>query len=170
MHSAKKYSVKKSSIHGSGVFAAKDIAEGEYILEYLGERISKEESNKRGLAREEYARKTGDGAVYIFELDDDFDIDGNVDYNDAKFINHACRTNCESLSEDGKIWVIATRGIKKGEELLYNYGYALEHFFEHPCRCGFPECVGYIVAEGDRVKLKKILRGRKKKADGKLKA
>ena len=101
--------------------------------------------------------------MYIFELDDKYDIDGNFEYNDARFINHACRTNCEAVNEDGTIKFYATRDIKKGEELLYNYGYALEHFLDHPCRCGFPECVGYIVAEWDRLKLRKLLKGRRPK-------
>ncbi|WYJ07825.1 SET domain-containing protein-lysine N-methyltransferase [Opitutia bacterium KCR 482] len=159
----KKYEVRKSPIHGNGVFAACDIAEGEWIIDYLGEKIDKEESNRRGLANEEAAKSSGGGAVYIFELDDKYDIDGNFEYNDARFINHACRTNCEAVNEDGTIKFYATRDIKKGEELLYNYGYALEHFLDHPCRCGFPECVGYIVAEWDRLKLRKLLKGRRPK-------
>lgn len=159
----KAYKIKKSSIHGNGVFAARDIKEGERIVEYLGEKITKEESNRRGLEQEERAKKTGEGAVYIFELDEEYDIDGNFEYNDARFINHACETNCEAENIDGHIWIVATRDIEKGEEILYNYGYALEHFFEHPCRCGKPNCVGYIVAVEDRLKLKKILARKKKK-------
>lgn len=159
----KAYTIKKSSIHGNGVFAARDIKEGERIVEYLGEKITKEESNRRGLEQEERAKQTGEGAVYIFELDEEYDIDGNFEYNDARFINHACETNCEAENIDGHIWIVATRDIEKGEEILYNYGYALEHFFEHPCRCGKPNCVGYIVAVEDRLKLKKILARKKKK-------
>ncbi len=159
----KKYEVRKSTIHGNGVFAACDIKEGERIIEYLGEKIDKEESNRRGLENEEKSKKSGCGAVYIFELDDEYDIDGNFEYNDARFINHACRTNCEAVNEDDTIWIYATRDIKKGEELLYNYGYALEHFLDHPCKCGFPECVGYIVAVEDRLKLKKLLKGKRPK-------
>lgn len=63
---AKAYEIRKSPIHGNGVFAARDIKNGERIMEYLGEKISKEESNRRGIEREEFAKKTGDGAVYIF--------------------------------------------------------------------------------------------------------
>ena len=159
----RKYVVKKSEIHGMGVFAARDIAEGGFIIEYLGEKIDKEESNRRGLEYEKAAKESGSGAVYIFELDDKFDIDGNFDYNDAKYINHACRTNSEAVCEDGKILIYATRDIAAGEEILYNYGYALEHFLDHPCRCGFPECVGYIVSVEDRKRLRKMLRGRRPK-------
>jgi len=153
----KKYQVRKSPIHGNGVFAAAPIKKGEFILEYLGEKIDKEESNRRGLAYEAAAKKSGGGSVYIFELDENFDIDGNFAYNDAKYINHACRTNAEAVNDGGSIKFYATRDIAEGEEILYNYGYALEHFLDHPCRCGFPECVGYIVAVADRPKLKKLL-------------
>lgn len=160
----KKYLVKKSSIHGNGVFATRKIKKGEQILKYLGEKISKEESNKRGLEQEELAKTSGEGSVYIFELDDEFDIDGNFEYNDARFINHACQTNCIAENINGEIIFSATQDIEEGEEILYNYGYALEHFMRHPCKCGKPNCVGYIVAVEDRIKLKKILvRMRKKK-------
>ena len=161
--STKPYRIGESQIHGRGVFAASHISKGEFIIEYLGEKITKEESTRRGLEREEYAKASGDGAVYIFELDDKYDLDGNFEYNDARLINHACRTNCEAVLEDGKIKIYATRDIQEGEEILYNYGYALEHFMDHPCHCGFPECVGYIVAVEDRKKLRRILKGRKPK-------
>ena len=159
----KKHRVKKSSIHGKGVFAARPIKKGEPILQYLGEKIDKEESNKRGLQNEGKARRTGGGAVYIFELDEEWDIDGNVPGNDARYINHACVTNCEAINTGGEIWIFATEDIAEGEELLYNYGYALEHFLDHPCRCGKPGCVGFIVAVDDRLKLRKILRGKSKR-------
>jgi len=167
MAAKKFYEIRNSAIHGRGVFAAKDIKAGARIMQYLGEKISKEESDRRGLAREAEAKKTGEGAVYIFELDDEFDIDGNFEYNDARLINHACRTNCEAVSEDGAIWIEALCDIAKGTELLYNYGYSFEHFMDHPCRCGFPECVGHIVAVEDRTRLKKVLRGRKSKSGSK---
>lgn len=163
MSDSKKYEIRKSEIHGNGVFAICNIKKGEKILQYLGEKISKEESNRRGLEQEEKSKSSGEGAVYIFELNENFDIDGNFDYNDARFINHACQTNCEAVCENDEIWFYATCDIQEGEEILYNYGYALEHFLRHPCKCGKPNCVGYIVAVEDRIKLKKILNRRKLK-------
>ena len=157
-----KHEVRRSAIHGNGVFSIANIKCGERILEYLGEKITKDESNRRGLAQEEKAKESGGGAVYIFELDDTHDIDGNVEYNDARFINHACATNCEAVNEDDSIWIVATQDIKKGDEILYNYGYAFEHFLDHPCRCGHPACVGYIVAVEDRPKLRRALRSKSK--------
>ncbi len=161
--SEKKYFVKKSAIHGNGVFAAKDIKKGEKIIEYLGEKISKAESNRRGCKQEEASKKSGDGAVYIFELNSKTDIDGNFDYNDARFINHACETNCEAENIKGHIWIIATKDIKKDEEILYNYGYAFEHFLDHPCKCGKPNCIGFIVAEADRLRLRRLLAKKSKR-------
>lgn len=158
----KLYKVKKSSIHNKGVFAACDIPEGTRIIEYIGEKITKAESDRRGVALFEESQKTGGGAVYIFTLNKRYDIDGNVKENKARFINHSCDPNCESQVKRGHIWIVSTRDIKKGEELSYDYGYDLEHFLEHPCHCGSKDCVGYIVAWDKRKKLKKILRKMKK--------
>ena len=162
-NSRKAYYVASSKIHGRGLFAARDVKKGERIIEYLGDRISADEADRRGIEYEKTAHETGKGAVYIFEVDDDLYIDGNFDYNDAKYINHACRTNCQAVEENGRIFIETTRDVLKDEEFLYNYGYAFEHFLEHPCKCGFPECCGYIIAECDRPKLKKMLRGRRPK-------
>ena len=126
-----------SAIAGQGLFAADRIPAGAHIIEYVGERISKAESLIR-CKEQNY---------YIFNLDDEWDIDGIVEWNLARLINHSCEPNCETDVIDGRIWVIALRDIEPGEELSYNYGYELEDFRDHPCRCGKPSCVGYILAE-----------------------
>jgi uncharacterized protein len=128
---------KPSKIHGVGGFSRTDIPAGTRILEYKGEKITKEES----LARCERNNE------YIFALDDKHDLDGNVTWNPARFLNHSCEPNCEALPEDGRIWVASIRNITAGEELTFNYGYDLEDYREHPCSCGAPGCVGFIVAE-----------------------
>lgn len=151
----------ESPIHGSGLFANKDIKKGQRIIEYVGEKISKEESYRRADRQLAKSNKSDDGAVYIFEIDDDHDIDGNVEWNPARLMNHSCAPNCEASDEDGRIWIESTRKIKKGEELCYNYGYDLEHFEDHPCCCGARNCVGYIVKEEEWDNLRKAL---KKKA------
>jgi hypothetical protein len=51
------------------------------------------------------------------------------------------------VCEDGRVWIVALRDIRPGEEITFNYGYDLVDYEEHPCRCGAPECAGYIVAE-----------------------
>lgn len=140
-------SIRRSGVHGRGLFAKKKIKEGTKIIEYVGEKIDKEESNRRGWDRIGHAQQTGDAAVYIFTLNDTHDIDGSVSWNPARLINHSCSPNCEAYIEDDEIWIGALRDIKKGEELSYNYGFDLENWKDHPCHCGSENCVGYIAGE-----------------------
>ncbi len=151
--------VKNSSIHRKGVFAKKDIPKDTKIIEYVGEKISRAEADRRGEeVLEKSKNHTVNGGVYIFELNKRQDIDGNVPYNTAKWINHSCDPNCEVDIIRGHIWVISLKNIKKGEELTYNYGYDLENYEEHSCKCGTKRCVGYIAAEEDWPKLKRKLK------------
>jgi SET domain-containing protein len=78
-------------------------------------------------------------------------------------MNHSCDGNCEAINSDGEIWIIAIQDIKKGDELVYDYGYDMEHFLDHPCLCGSRNCIGYIVREDQRMKVKRLLKSRKKK-------
>jgi hypothetical protein len=128
---------KGSPIHGLGGFAKAAIGKGTRIIEYVGERISKSESLRRCEQNNEY----------IFSLNEEQDLDGNVAWNPARFFNHSCEPNCEAELDGGHIWIIATRDIRAGEEITFNYGYDLVDYREYPCRCGSPNCVGYIVAE-----------------------
>ena len=128
---------KTSPIHGFGGFARDNISSGTRVIEYIGEKITKQES----LARCERSNE------YIFAIDDAHDLDGNVDWNPARFLNHSCEPNCEARFEDGHIWVVAVRDVRAGEELTFNYSYDLEDYREHPCHCGAASCVGYMVAE-----------------------
>ncbi|VAX34974.1 hypothetical protein MNBD_UNCLBAC01-715 [hydrothermal vent metagenome] len=157
--------VRKSGIHNKGIFAKKDILEGTRVVEYVGEKITKAESNRRADIPLEQAKKNKDcGAVYIFELNKRYDLDGNIFYNTARFINHSCNPNCETDIIRGHIWVIALRDIQKGEELSYNYGYGYDDYEEHKCRCGADNCVGFILDEDHWPKLKrKLARAKKKK-------
>jgi hypothetical protein len=128
---------KASPIHGTGAFAKVAIRKGTRVLEYVGERISKAESLRRCEGHNEY----------IFALNSEQDLDGNVAWNPARFINHSCAPNCEAQMEDGHIWIAARRDIQPGEEITFNYAYDLEDYMDYPCHCGSPGCVGYIVAE-----------------------
>ncbi|MEI7998394.1 MAG: SET domain-containing protein-lysine N-methyltransferase [Candidatus Omnitrophota bacterium] len=154
---------KKSTIHGWGIFAKRDILKGTKIIEYIGEKITKAEANRRGPKLVEYAKKHQEmGAVYLFELNKRYDIDGHVAGNTAKYINHSCEPNCEVDIIRGHIWTIALEDILKGQELFYNYGYDdFEGFHEHPCRCGSGRCVGYIMAEEHWPKLQDLIKVRK---------
>ena len=125
-----------SVIHGTGGFAKTDIAAGTWVVEYGGEIISKGESLRRCEA----------GNEFIFSLDDEWDLDGSVPGNPARFLNHSCEPNCETERIEERIWIIAIRNILAGEELTFNYGYSLEDYREHHCGCGAAGCVGYMVS------------------------
>lgn len=128
---------RRSPIHGTGGYARAAIATGTRVIEYVGRKITKAEAVVQCEANN----------VYIFTLNDEFDLDGNTEENPARFINHSCAPNCEAEWDEERIWIVALRDIGAGEELTFNYGYDLEDYRDHPCRCGTPECVGFIVAE-----------------------
>ena len=139
---------KPSPIHGTGGFARTDLARGTLVIEYVGRKISKQKSIEicRG------------GNEYVFSVDEETDLDGNVEWNPARFLNHSCAPNCEAELLDGKIWIVALRDIQAGEEITFDYGYDLEDYRDHPCACGASECVGYIVAGELRSLVKKKTR------------
>ena len=160
--------VKGSAVHGRGMFATQFIPEGQSIIQYMGERIDKEESDRRGNALFDESQKTGGAQVYLFTLDDDWDLDGNFDWNTARLVNHSCNPNCEAqIDDDLNIWLVATRDIENDEELSFNYGFGLDDFEKHPCRCGSKKCVGYIVSEDYWPELRRVLKKRKIKAEKK---
>lgn len=156
--------VRGSVIHGRGLFARRAIRAGTKIVEYLGELIDKEESTRRGLALMESSKQTGGASVYIFDLNETHDLDGNFEWNPARLCNHSCEPNCEVVNEEDRLFMYALRDISKGEELSFDYGYDIEHFMEHPCRCGSASCVGYIVRKDQRLQLKRRLRRGKGKS------
>lgn len=148
---------KESGIHRLGGFAKKRIRTGTKIIEYVGDKLSKSESHERLSAYN----------AYVFVLDDEFDLDGDVDWNPAKYLNHSCSPNCESDIIDGRVWIVATRLIQAHEELTYNYGFDLDEYKDYPCHCGSADCIGYIVAVEFIDQVKKAMS--KKKAGGRQK-
>jgi SET domain-containing protein len=129
--------IRSSSIHGHGAYARTFIPEGTPVAEYVGKKITKAES----------LRRCEDNNEYIFYLDDDYDLDGLVAWNPARFLNHCCAPNCEATLDEGRIWLTALQDIPAGAELTFNYGYDLSEYEDHPCRCGAPNCIGFIVSE-----------------------
>lgn len=118
--------VVKRSRAGLGLFTTKDIPKGTFIIEYTGEKITTDESDRRG-------------GQYLFTLSDDYVIDGKERSNLARYINHSCRPNSEpEIDEDKwKINIYAKRAIKAGEELNYDYGKEFwnEHIKPKGCQC-----------------------------------
>ncbi len=150
--------VRDSEIHGRGVYSKAFIPKETQIIEYIGELIDKDESEKRALSQHAKSKKTGDAAVYIFTLSKNYDIDGNVPWNTARLINHSCNPNCEAWVIGRRIYIYSLRDIQKGEELSFDYGFDIECFEDHPCRCGSGDCVGYIVSRSQWPDLKERLK------------
>lgn len=142
-----------SPIQGRGIFAKTDIPCGTEIIEYVGKRLTKRQSDKQLEAL------AGSGKhIYTFALNDQYDIDGDVDYNLAKYINHSCQPNCYTHTDEEKIWIVAKRDILKGEELSYDYHFDRVHWHEHRCLCQANDCFGFIVARKHWSSIKKTKR------------
>ena len=152
------WKVKTSKIHGTGVFALQNIEKGRRIIEYIGQKITKREGDKRSERRiKKYLNSKETGSVYIFELNSKYDIDGSYLYNKARYINHSCDPNCEVDIIDGEIWISSIKNIKKGVELSYDYGYEFDKddYKDHICKCGSKNCIGYIISSDHWQKFKK---------------
>ncbi len=141
--SAPCFKVRSSGIHGKGAFATRRIRKGTRIIEYTGERISHEEADRR------YAKKAEEHHhTFHFAVDKHTVIDAGRHGNDARFINHSCDPNTESVHEDGRIYIEAIRNIQPGIELAYDYGLTgseprtKAERAHHACRCGSPDCRG----------------------------
>ena len=141
------YAVRRSRIHGRGVFAARDIPKGTRIIEYRGVRISYD------LAAELYPDFADQPAhTFLFELDDDTVIDAGQRGNAARWINHSCAPNCEAVDEDGRIYIESIRRIRAGEELGYDYNITLQERHtaaerrRWACLCGAVTCRGTLLA------------------------
>jgi uncharacterized protein len=138
--------VRRSSVHGRGVFALRRIRKGTRIIEYLGDRVSHREADRR------YENKSSpDGHTFLFIVDRGVVVDGGSNGNEARFINHGCDPNCESAIEDRRIFIEAIRTIRPGEELTYDYQIGrdrddppnVDEIFA--CRCGAAKCRGSML-------------------------
>jgi uncharacterized protein len=143
------YIVKKSRLHGNGVFAARNIPEDTRISEYVGKRTSWKEALKRDPADPANPYHT-----FLFDLGDGrYVIDAAVGGNDSRWINHGCDPNCQAVDEDGRIFIYSLRDIKRGEELVYDYGLILDERHtaamkrNYECRCGAPKCRGTMLGK-----------------------
>jgi hypothetical protein len=156
----------RSGVHGHGLFARDLIPRGERVIEYVGERITKAEAVRREDRRLARLAAGGDGCVYVFELNQRHDLDGDVAWNPARRINHSCAPNCEAQRGRGRIWIVARRDIAPGEELTYDYGFDFAEWRDHPCCCGAEQCAGYIVNGGQRWRVRGILAAGGKRTGG----
>ncbi len=148
--------VRRSGVHGKGVFAIAPLAEGETIIEYIGEVITWKQAQKR------HPHNPADpNHTFFFHIDKKHVIDAAVGGNSARWINHSCKPNCEADEEGGRVFIKALRNIEPGEELSYDYGliidakYTKKLLAEYPCWCGAKKCRGTLLAPKDKPKKKK---------------
>ena len=145
----KLYKQKSSNIDNRGLFASKNIRKGTKIIYYIGKIITKKQT-------ENNPKFDNDKAIYLFNLNNRYDLDGDFTYNTARLINHSCNPNCEVEGKGLKLWISSIKDIKKNEELTYDYGFSFdENYKDFPCKCGSKNCCGYIVREGSRWRIKK---------------
>lgn len=160
---------RNSAIHGRGVYAVAPIKKGTRVLEYLGERISHGEADDR------YEKKGDDsGHTFLFIASNRTVIDAGTNGNDARFINHSCNPNCETVIENSRVFIDAIRTIKPGEELGYDYQLTWESTDDatelalYACRCGAKQCRGTMLDKEPTDKRaadqKKVKKKAKKKA------
>lgn len=146
----KLYKIKKSKIDNRGLYAAKNIKKDTKIIEYKGKIISVKET-------EANPKFDNNKAIYLFNLNKKYDLDGDFKYNTARLINHSCDPNCEVDGAGLKLWIYAIKDIKKNEELTYDYGFSFDKDYkDFPCRCGAKKCVGFIVNSQSRWRIKKL--------------
>ena len=138
--------VRDSRVHGKGAFALAPIAKGTRLIEYVGERISHKEADRRYESKD-----ANDNHTFLFIVDARTVIDAGVDGNDARFFNHSCDPNCESVIENGRVYIEMIRAAQPGEELTYDY--QIQREADDPddideifaCRCGAPQCRGTML-------------------------
>ena len=147
----KLYRIKKSNIdkNGRGLYAIKDIKKGAQIIDYVGKIITKKQT--------EVSDKFDNAKpIYLFDLNNKYDLDGDVSWNTARLINHSCSNNCDYDGKGLKLWVTAIKNIKKDEELTCDYGFSYDtDYKQFPCKCGSINCVGFIVREASRWRINK---------------
>ena len=145
----KLYAIKKSKIHKKGLYAKQDIRKGAKIIEYKGKIISVKKTELN-------PKFDNEKAIYLFNINKKYDLDGDFKFNAARLINHSCEPNCEVFGTGLRIWIYAMRDIKKNEELSYDYGFGYDKDYKnYPCNCNSKKCAGYIVKESSRWRIKK---------------
>ncbi|MAJ86009.1 MAG: SET domain-containing protein-lysine N-methyltransferase [Candidatus Pelagibacter sp.] len=143
------YKSKKSKINNLGLYANTDIKNGTKIIQYKGKIITVKET-------EINPKYDNDKAIYLFNINKRYDLDGDFKFNTARLINHSCDPNCEVDGIGYKLWVYAIKDIKKDEELTYDYGFSFDKDFKnYKCNCKSKKCCGYIVRSESRWRIKK---------------
>jgi len=136
---------RRSPIHGYGIFARRTIAKGERLIEYKGALINARQAEGR------YPETGTPPHTFLFDADDDMYIDAGVKGNSARWINHSCQPNCETVQEGRRIFIESVRTIRPGEEIFYDYKITLDEPHnarakkKWVCHCGAARCRGTML-------------------------
>ena len=139
--------VRRSPVDGKSVFAMCALAAGERMLEYKGEITSWWNAVRR------HRREGVEGHTFLFGLSDGSVIDGSRGGNSARWLTHACAPNCETIEDEGRIFVHTLRSIGAGEELFIEYLLATEDSLDedvraqYSCRCNTADCRHSMLAD-----------------------
>ena len=145
----KLYKNRKSNIHRHGLSAATNIKKDQKIIQYKGKKVSLSKVEKD-------PKYNNEKEIYLFNLNKRYDLDGDFKYNTARLINHSCNPNCEVLEDNKQLWIFAMKDIEKNDELTYDYGFSFDKDYkQYVCNCGSENCVGFIVREGSRWRIKR---------------
>jgi len=163
--SGRRIQTRRSGVHGKGMFAVQDLAEGETLIEYVGEVISWKEALRR-----HPHDPTDPNHTFYFHVDEKHVIDAKHGGNSSRWINHSCAPNCEAEEQKGRVFIKALRNIPAGQELFYDYGLIIDAKYtkklkaEYPCWCGAPTCRGTLLAPKDQDDQKKAKKKSSKKS------
>jgi len=139
--------VRRSGVHGRGVYAVAPIAAGDTVIEYKGEVISWPEAMRRHPHDPKQPNHT-----FYFHIEGGKVIDALYGGNSARWINHSCDPNCEADEVDGRVFIKALRDLLPGEELFYDYGLTIDERYtpklkkEFACHCGAETCRGTMLS------------------------
>jgi hypothetical protein len=123
------------------------LAMGERVLEYKGEVTAWREALRR------HRREGVAGHTFLFGLSDGRVIDGSRGGNSARWLNHACAPNCETVEDSGRIYIHTLRPIEAGEELFIEYLLAVDDPLDeavrdqYTCRCAAEGCRQSMLAD-----------------------
>lgn len=145
--------VRRSPIHGNGLFAARDLPAGYRVIQYRGRLLTHAQADRQ------YGGSVESGHTFLFTLNDRYVLDGNEGGNSARWMNHSCAPNCQAVMYEyegrdrrrDRIFIETIRPVAAGEELVYDYGIVLD--VPHTarlksvwaCRCGEPNCSGTLL-------------------------
>ena len=134
--------VRASRVHGRGVFSTRPIRKGARIIEYTGQRV----------AWDDAPNDPATAHTFNFGLHNGLVISPDIGGNDARWINHSCRPNCEAIEDErDRVFIYALRKIEPGEELFYDYKLEIDEprtpviEKEYACLCGAESCRGTLL-------------------------